>query len=32
MRRQLLDYVAGGGAGLDPLVIEAAAQVREPVS
>ena len=32
MRRQLLDYVAGGGAGLDPVVIEAAAQVREPVS
>lgn len=32
MRRQLLDYVAGGGAGLDSLMIEAAAQVREPVS
>lgn len=32
MRRQLLDHVAGGGAGLDPVVIEAAARVREPVS
>ena len=32
MRRQLLDHVASGGAGLDPVVIEAAAQVREPVS
>jgi len=32
MRRQLLDHVAGGGEGLDPVVIEAAAQVRDPVS
>ena len=32
MRRQLLDHVASGGAGLDPVVIEAATQVREPVS
>ncbi len=31
MRRQLLDHVASGGAGLDPVVIEAASQVREPV-
>ncbi|WP_298497489.1 formate dehydrogenase subunit delta [uncultured Maritimibacter sp.] len=30
MRRQLFDHVAAGGAGLDPLVIEAMAMVREP--
>ncbi|ROT97779.1 formate dehydrogenase subunit delta [Histidinibacterium lentulum] len=30
MRRQLLDHIAAGGAGLNPLVIEAAAQIREP--
>lgn len=30
MRRRLLDHVAAGGAGLHPLVIEAAAQVRVP--
>lgn len=30
MRRQLFDHVAAGGAGLDPLVIEAMAKVREP--
>lgn len=31
MRRQLLDYVAQGGEGLDPVVIEAAKRVHEPV-
>ncbi len=31
MRRQLLDHVAAGGEGLDPLVVEAARSVREPV-
>ena len=31
MRRQLLDHVAKGGDGLDPVVIAAAAHVREPV-
>lgn len=30
MRRQLLDHVAAGGAGLDPLVIAAAGQFHEP--
>jgi formate dehydrogenase subunit delta len=30
MRRQLLDYVAAGGDGLRPLVLAAAAQIREP--
>lgn len=30
MRRQLLDHIAAGGAGLNPLVIDAARQIREP--
>lgn len=30
MRRQLLDHLAAGGAGLRPLVLAAAAQIREP--
>ena len=30
MRRQLLELVAAGGAGLEPRVIAAAAQVRRP--
>ncbi|MAM62640.1 formate dehydrogenase subunit delta [Maritimibacter sp. UBA3975] len=30
MRRQLLDYVAAGGEGLSPLLIEATKEVREP--
>jgi len=30
MRRQLLDHIATGGAGLHPLVIEAASEIREP--
>lgn len=30
MRRQLLDFVAAGGAGLDPEVIEAAKRMRAP--
>lgn len=30
MRRQLLDYIAEGGEGLDPLVLDAAKQMREP--
>lgn len=30
MRRQLLDYIAAGGEGLDPMVIEAAGIIREP--
>ena len=28
MRKQLFDHIAAGGAGLKPLVLEAAAQVR----
>lgn len=28
MRRQLFDHIAAGGAGLKPLVIEAAAKIR----
>lgn len=31
MRQQLLDHVARGGEGLDPVVIEAAKKVHEPV-
>lgn len=31
MRRQLLDYIAEGGAGLDPLVLAAAEKLRAPV-
>lgn len=31
MRRQLLDHIAAGGAGLEPLVIEAADRISEPV-
>ncbi len=31
MRNQLGSHVAAGGAGLDPLVLEAMAQVRVPV-
>jgi len=31
MRQQLLDHVARGGDGLDPVVIEAAKKVHEPV-
>jgi formate dehydrogenase subunit delta len=30
MRRQLLDHIAAGGAGLKPLVLEAAPKIREP--
>ena len=30
MRKHFFDYVAKGGEGLDPLIIEAAAQVRKP--
>ena len=30
MRKHLFDYLAKGGEGLDPLIIEAAAQVRKP--
>ncbi len=30
MRRQLLDFIAEGGAGLDPLVIEAAKRLNAP--
>lgn len=30
MRRQLLAHIAAGGAGLTPLVIEAASEIREP--
>ncbi|HCQ65155.1 MAG TPA: formate dehydrogenase [Rhodobacteraceae bacterium] len=30
MRRQLLDHVAAGGAGLDPEVIEAAQRMPAP--
>ncbi|MBB4301341.1 formate dehydrogenase subunit delta [Rhodobium orientis] len=31
MRSQLADYVASGGKGLDPLVLQAMEQVRVPV-
>lgn len=30
MRRQLLDWIAAGGEGLDPLVISAADAIRRP--
>jgi formate dehydrogenase subunit delta len=30
MRRQLFDLIDAGGAGLRPLVLEAAAQIRRP--
>ena len=30
MRRQLFAHLAAGGEGLDPLIIEAAAQIRKP--
>ena len=30
MRKQLFAHLAKGGAGLDPLIIEAAAQIRKP--
>jgi formate dehydrogenase subunit delta len=30
MRKHFFDYLARGGEGLDPLIIEAAAQVRKP--
>jgi formate dehydrogenase subunit delta len=30
MRKQLFAHLAKGGEGLDPLVIEAAAQIRNP--
>ena len=30
MRKHFFDYLAKGGEGLDPLIIEAAAQVRKP--
>ncbi len=30
MRRQLIAHLAKGGEGLDPLIIEAAAQIRKP--
>lgn len=30
MRRQLLDHIAAGGEGLDPLVTEAAKQMSAP--
>ncbi|GGD23204.1 formate dehydrogenase subunit delta [Sinisalibacter lacisalsi] len=30
MRRQLLDFIAADGAGLDPLVIEAAKRMNAP--
>lgn len=28
MRKQLFDHIAGGGAGLRPLILEAAASIR----
>ena len=31
MRRQLLDHIAAGGAGLDPVVVAAAKVMRAPV-
>jgi len=30
MRRQLLDFIAGGGEGLDPLVLDAAKRIAAP--
>ena len=30
MRRQLHDYIAGDGAGLDPVVLEAAKRMNAP--
>ncbi|MGB8313748.1 MAG: formate dehydrogenase subunit delta [Aestuariivirga sp.] len=30
MRKQLFAHLAKGGAGLDPLIIEASAQIRKP--
>jgi formate dehydrogenase subunit delta len=30
MRRQLLDHLAAGGAGLKPLAVEAASMIRPP--
>jgi formate dehydrogenase subunit delta len=30
MRKHFFDYLAKGGEGLDPLIIEASAQVRKP--
>ena len=32
MRRQIFEIIDAGGVGLNPLVIEAAAQVRKPAS
>ncbi|HEX9858647.1 MAG TPA: formate dehydrogenase subunit delta [Paracoccaceae bacterium] len=32
MRRQFFEIVDAGGAGLRPLVLEAAAQIRRPVA
>ncbi len=31
MRNQLFDHIAAGGAGLHPLVLKAAPQIRRPV-
>ena len=30
MRKHFFDYLAKGGEGLDPIIVEAAAQVRKP--
>ena len=30
MRKQLFSHLANDGEGLDPLIIEAAAQIRKP--
>ena len=30
MRKHLFEHLAKGGEGLDPLIIEAAAQIRKP--
>ena len=30
MRKHFFDYLAKGGEGFDPLIVEAAAQVRKP--
>ena len=30
MRKQLIAHLATGGEGLDPLIIEASAQIRKP--
>lgn len=32
MRKQLFAHLAKGGEGLDPLVVEAAAQIRTPAA